>query len=211
MTCGCRPWRGRTGCGPGDRGRQFRNGREFAAWLGPAPGNNSSGGKERPGRITKMGDRHLRRLPVVGMASRAIQVKIRPDRGNPRPGKLPERKPFRRAAIAMASKAARIIWTVPTREETWSPGPARCGRLGTENGRTGGMRETPTAATPRDPAGSPGCNGPASWQGPGTRKPSGPAVAGPRKQAGHTTASEWVQQSHFPPAKQGGNGMAPAA
>lgn len=50
-------------------GRQFRNGREFAAWLGLTPRNNSSGGKERLGRITKMGDRYLRKLLVVGMTS----------------------------------------------------------------------------------------------------------------------------------------------
>ena len=47
---------------------------EFAAWLGLTPRNNSSGGKERLGRITKMGDQYLRKLLVVGMTSRAIQV-----------------------------------------------------------------------------------------------------------------------------------------
>lgn len=51
-------------------GHQFRNGREFAAWLGLTPLNRSSGGKERLGRISKMGDRYLRQLLVVGMTSR---------------------------------------------------------------------------------------------------------------------------------------------
>ncbi len=46
---------------------QFRNGRELAAWLGLKPLNRSSGGKERLGRISKMGDRYLRRLLVTGM------------------------------------------------------------------------------------------------------------------------------------------------
>lgn len=102
-------------------GRQFRNGREFAAWLGLTPRNNSSGGKERLGRITKMGDQYLRKLLVVGMTSRAIQVKVRPDKGDPWLRKLLERKPFWLATIAMANKTARIIWAVLTREEAWSP------------------------------------------------------------------------------------------
>ena len=45
--------------------RQFKNGRQFAAWLGLTPLNRSSGGKERLGRITKMGDRYIRRLLVT--------------------------------------------------------------------------------------------------------------------------------------------------
>ena len=45
---------------------QFRSGRQFAAWLGLVPRQNSSGGKDRLGRISKMGDRYLRRLLVVG-------------------------------------------------------------------------------------------------------------------------------------------------
>ena len=48
---------------------QFRSGRQFAAWLGLTPLNNSSGGKERLGRISKMGDQYLRRLLVTGMTS----------------------------------------------------------------------------------------------------------------------------------------------
>ncbi|ASP19311.1 transposase IS116/IS110/IS902 family protein [Antarctobacter heliothermus] len=55
-------------------GRQFRSGREFSAWLGLTPRNHSSGGKERLGKITKMGDRYLRQLIVVGMTSRVRQV-----------------------------------------------------------------------------------------------------------------------------------------
>ena len=48
---------------------QFRSGRQFAAWLRLTPLNNSSGGKERLGRISKMGDRYLRRLLVTGMTA----------------------------------------------------------------------------------------------------------------------------------------------
>ncbi len=55
-------------------GHQFKSGREFAAWLGLTRRNHSSGGKERLGKITKMGDRYLRQLIVVGMISRVRQV-----------------------------------------------------------------------------------------------------------------------------------------
>ena len=44
----------------------FKSGREFAAWIGLVPRQNSSGGKERLGSISKQGDRYLRRLLVVG-------------------------------------------------------------------------------------------------------------------------------------------------
>jgi transposase len=47
----------------------FRSGRQFAAFLGLVPRQSSSGGKERLGRISKMGDRYLRKLLVVGATS----------------------------------------------------------------------------------------------------------------------------------------------
>ena len=65
---------------------QFRSGRQFAAWLGLTPLQNSSGGKERLGRISKMGDQYLRRLLVTGMTSlvRRNSIPRRPTRGSPR-------------------------------------------------------------------------------------------------------------------------------
>lgn len=56
-------------------GKQFKNGREFAAWLGLTPLNRSSGGKERLGRISKKGDRYLRRLLVIGMTSQVKRAR----------------------------------------------------------------------------------------------------------------------------------------
>lgn len=50
--------------------KQFNSGREFAAWLGLTPLNRSSGGRERLGRISKMGDQYIRKLLVCGMTSR---------------------------------------------------------------------------------------------------------------------------------------------
>ncbi len=98
-------------------GNQFRNDREFAAWLGITPLNRSSGGKERLGRITKMGDRYLRRLLITGMTSRVRQVKRYPDRSDPWTDSILARKPTRLATVAMANKTARIIWAVLTRNK----------------------------------------------------------------------------------------------
>ena len=102
----------------GDPGR-FQSGRDFAAWIGLTPLNTSSGGKERLGRITKMGDRYLRRLFVAGMTARIGHARRRPDYVEPWVMALLSRKPTRLATIAMANKTARIIWAVLTRHEPY--------------------------------------------------------------------------------------------
>ena len=102
-------------------GHQFRNGREFATWLGLTPLNRSSGGKESLGRISKMGDRYVRRLLVAGMTSRLRQMKVNPDRVDPWATSLLERKTPRLATVAMANKTARIVWAVLTRNERYRP------------------------------------------------------------------------------------------
>ena len=96
---------------------QFKNGREIAAWQGLTRLNRSSGGKEKLGRISKMGDRYIRRLLVIGMTSRLRQMKTHPERIDPWARALHERKPVRLAAVAMADKTARIIWAVLTKNE----------------------------------------------------------------------------------------------
>ena len=98
---------------------QFRCGRDFAAWLGLTPINRSTGGKERLGRISKMGDRYIRNLMVVGMTSRIKQIKSAPERFDPWFTDILERKPAKLAAVAMANKTARIIWAVLTRNEPY--------------------------------------------------------------------------------------------
>ena len=80
-------------------GHQFKNGREFAAWLGLTPANKSSGGKEKLGRITKMGDQYLRSLLVVGMTSLVRQTRSHPERASKWLTKLLERKPARVATV----------------------------------------------------------------------------------------------------------------
>jgi len=102
-------------------GHQFKNGREFAAWLGLTPTNRSSGGKERLGKITKMGDQYLRQLLVVGMTSLVRQTKSHAERANKWLAALLERKPARLATVAMANKTARIVWAVLTKNEPYMP------------------------------------------------------------------------------------------
>ena len=100
-------------------GKQFKNGREFAACLGLTPLNRSSGGKERLGHISKMGDQYIRRLLVLGMTSRIRSIKAEPERFDPWFADILSRKPSKVAAVAMANKTARMIWAVLTRNEPY--------------------------------------------------------------------------------------------
>ncbi len=101
--------------------KQFKTGRDLAAWLGITPLNRSSGGKEKLGRITKKGDRYIRRLLVAGMSSRALLARTHPERTNIWTANIMAEKPFRLATVAMANKTARIVWAVLTRDEPYSP------------------------------------------------------------------------------------------
>jgi transposase len=87
--------------------RQFTSGRQFAAWLGLTPRAHCSGGKERLGRISKMGDQYLRRLLVNGMMSRLRWARQQPHI-DPWVSGLLQRKPPKLVAVAMANKTARI-------------------------------------------------------------------------------------------------------
>jgi transposase len=98
---------------------QFRSGRQFAAWLGLTPLQNCSGGKERLGRISKMGDQYLRRLLINGMTSIVARNAYRPGVAEPRVVALLARKPLRVATVAMANHAARVIWAIMVRGETY--------------------------------------------------------------------------------------------
>jgi transposase len=87
---------------------QFASGRQFAAWLGLTPRQSSSGGKERLGRITKMGDKYLRQLLIVGATALVRYAKEKPSAVDPRFVALLARKPVRVASVAIANKMARI-------------------------------------------------------------------------------------------------------
>jgi len=99
--------------------RQFRTGRDLAAWLGLTPLNKSSGGKERLGKITKKGDRYIRKLLIVGMTSRALMGKKHPERVDLWTAKILAEKPFRLATVAMANKTARIVWAMLTKRQDY--------------------------------------------------------------------------------------------
>ena len=98
---------------------RFRNGRQFAASLGLTPLQNCSGGKERLGRISRMGDRYLRRLLVVGMTSLVRRAKATPTSVDPRLPALLQRKPVRVVTVAAANRTARVAWAIMTRGGTY--------------------------------------------------------------------------------------------
>jgi len=101
---------------------QFRSGRQFAAWLGLTPLQKSSGGKERLGRITKMGDKYLRKLLIVGMTSLVRRARYNAKTVDPRLADLLARKPVRVATVAMANKTARTVWAIMARGEAYRAG-----------------------------------------------------------------------------------------
>jgi transposase len=95
----------------------FRSGREFAAWLGLVPRQRSSGGKQRLGRISREGDRYVRRLLVVGAQSALIGS--RELRASPWVQGLLARCARLKVAVAVANKTARIAWAVMTKDESY--------------------------------------------------------------------------------------------
>jgi transposase len=90
----------------------FSGPREFAAFLGLAPRQNSSGGKERLGRVSKMGNRYLRKLLVVGAHAVLFHRKSHQDGLRTWAAKLMETKPFKLVAVATANKLARIAFAL---------------------------------------------------------------------------------------------------
>jgi transposase len=95
----------------------FRSGREFAAWLGMTPRQNSSGGKERLGRTSKRGDKYIRSLLTAGAVAVLRHARNRPTRDGEWVRALLARKPTKLAAVALANKTARIVWAVMMRGE----------------------------------------------------------------------------------------------
>jgi transposase len=104
--------------------KAFRSGRNLAAWIGLVPKQNSSGGKERLGGITKQGDRYLRQLLVVGALA---VVRYAERHGTRRPWlvQLLAKRPTKVATVALANKIARIAWAIMTSGESYrEPEPA---------------------------------------------------------------------------------------
>lgn len=97
----------------------FTKGRDFAAWLGLAPRQLSSGGKQKLGSITKMGERTLRRLLIIGCSAVVLQAS---KRGAPAGSWLEQmmaRKPRMLVTVALANKTARIIWALLIKQEEY--------------------------------------------------------------------------------------------
>jgi len=90
---------------------EFRSGRDFAAWIGLVPRQDSTGGKHKLGPISKQGDRYLRRILVVGAISVLRRAMQSPDK-YPWLTQLLARRPFKVVAVALANKMARTAWAL---------------------------------------------------------------------------------------------------
>jgi transposase len=100
--------------------KAFRSGRDFAAWIGLVPRQDSTGGKQKLGPISKQGDRYLRRILVVGAHSVLRRAKLNPDR-YPWLTQLLARRPFKVVAVALANKMARIAWALLASGDRYRP------------------------------------------------------------------------------------------
>jgi len=98
--------------------KSFRSGRDLAAWIGLVPRQNSSGGKERLGGITKQGDRYLRQLLVVGAVA-VIRYAQRNGARRPWLVRFLARRTPKVAAVALANKNARMVWAIMTSGERY--------------------------------------------------------------------------------------------
>lgn len=98
-------------------GHEFGNGRQLSAWLGLVPGQYSSGGKIRLGRITKTGDAYLRTLLILGARALLNAAKGKSDSVSRWAVQLSERRGYWRAVVAIAAKNARMAWAMLSRGE----------------------------------------------------------------------------------------------
>ena len=100
---------------------QFKSAKQFGGWLGLVPSQNSSGGKNQLGRITKRGDTYLRTLLIQGAKSVVFSASKREDRTSQWVRQLKERIGWQKAVVAIANKNARILWCVMTRGQAYDP------------------------------------------------------------------------------------------
>jgi transposase len=97
----------------------FAKGRDFAAWLGLTPLQKSTGGKQKLGATSKMGERTLRRLLIIGCSAVVLQAS---KRGAPKGSWLERmlaRKPRMLVTVALANKTARIVWALLVKREDY--------------------------------------------------------------------------------------------
>ena len=101
--------------------RVFRNGRQFAAWLGLTPRQHSSGGRNRLGQMTKRGDRYLRTLLIHGSRSLLSHAERKADPKSIWACAIKSRRHANIAAVALAAKQARIIWALLAKGTEYRP------------------------------------------------------------------------------------------
>ena len=97
----------------------FARGRDFAAWIGLTPRENSTGSRHRLGRITEMGQRDLRQLLVLGATAVIRHARRRKEITDPWLRRMLAEKPPRLVAVALANKMARIIWALMVNAESY--------------------------------------------------------------------------------------------
>ena len=103
----------------------FGCGRDFAAWVGLTPRQHSTAGKQRLGRITKMGQHDLRQLLVLGATSVLRHMRKREELDDPWLRRTIAEKPPKLVAVALANKMARIAWALSVGKDTYrAPGAA---------------------------------------------------------------------------------------
>ncbi|SEI20324.1 Transposase [Rhizobium tibeticum] len=99
----------------------FKRGRDFAAWLGLTPLQRSTGGKQKLGETSRMGERTLRRLLIIG-ASAAVRWAMRKGTtADPWLSRMLSRKPPMLVIVALANKTARIVWALMAKGGTYRP------------------------------------------------------------------------------------------
>jgi transposase len=109
----------------GDRS-SFKNGRQFAAWLGLVPKQRSSGGRARLFGISKRGDRYLRTLLIHGARSALGRVRDKKDPRSLWLGRMRQRRHPNVVAVALANKNARIAWSLLTSDTVYDPSLSVC-------------------------------------------------------------------------------------
>ncbi len=97
----------------------FKCGRDFAAWVGLTPLQHSTGGKQRLGATSKMGERTLRRLLIIGANSVLLWVARNGAPAGSWIGRMLARKPPMLVRVALANKMARIVWALLARGEVY--------------------------------------------------------------------------------------------
>lgn len=100
-------------------GKSFKNGRQFAAWLGLVPRQHSTGGKARLFGISKRGDPYLRTLLIHGARSVVYRAKHKTDPRNRWIADKQRRLGTSKACVALANKNARIVWSLIARGESY--------------------------------------------------------------------------------------------